>query len=201
MSDISDIKETDKTPESAQNNLDMIKIQAAMRGEKEQQAKVLQEDLKQFDNRPKPPRVEAAMQSEQKPILPVNEGVHWQDKGIVDVPTADLPWPEDVHGPQDFDHHISYPEAVQATYELQRMKPLIEQGYTRDDFAQADRIQGVDYANGRQQVYDLFYGSNAITLDKDGNNYDIVNGRHRIFVAKEQGLDSIPAHVREKIAQ
>lgn len=125
---------------------------------------------------------------------------HWEDRGIVDVPVADLPQPEGVNGPQDFDHHISYSDAVRANEQLQTMKPQIDSGYKSDDFADLDKKNGLDYANGQQRVYDLYYGSDPVTLDKDGNNYDIVSGRHRIFIAQESGNDYIPALVREKVA-
>lgn len=186
------IAENMNLPES---NLDMGKIQSAMHGEEQRQEKELQEDLEKFNNRPRPPWAEAPTQGAQKP----NEGVNWEDKGIVDVPVKDLPRPDGVNSPQDFNHHISYPDTVEAFDELQKMKPLIDKGYTGDNFALIDRESGVDYANGQQRFYDLFYGNDAIKVNKDGNQYDIINGRHRIFVAKEKGYDSIPAHVTEKI--
>lgn len=122
----------------------------------------------------------------------------WVERGIQNVPVADLPWPEGVNGPEDFDHHISYDDAVDATEQLESIKPQIAQGLDSGDFAAQDAANGLDYEHGKQRVYDLFYGSQSIRLNKDGDAYSIVHGRHRVYVAKELGLDSIPADVVEK---
>ncbi len=182
-----------KEVKSEQKDLDMVKIQASMQGLREQKEQEFQEDLDEINNQQKPPYMDVQTSSG------VNEGVHWEDRGIINVPVVDLPRPDGINRPQDFNHHISYPDTVRAMDELQQMRPPIEKGYTGDDFALADRANGVDYVNGQQRVYDLFYGNDAIKLDKDGNHYDIVNGRHRIFVAKEKGYDFIPARVTEKV--
>jgi len=79
------------------------------------------------------------------------------------------------------------------------MRPQIDAGYTSDDFADLDKAKGLNYEHGQQRVYDLYYGSDPIAVDKDGDKYDIVSGRHRIFAAKELGLDFIPARVKEKV--
>jgi len=33
----------------------------------------------------------------------------------------------------------------------------------------------------------------------EGDSYEIVNGRHRIYMARELGLETIPARVKEKM--
>ena len=177
-------------------DLDMKKIQASMQGIRDQQDRELREDLAKFENRPKPPW----MQDPAAPAAAEHENPHWEDRGIIDVPVADLPQPEGVNGPQDFDHHITYPDAVAASRRLQEMKPQIDGGYKSDDFAALDRKNGLDYANGQQRINDLYYGSDPVTLDKDGDKYDIVGGRHRIFIAREAGYETIPARVREKVS-
>lgn len=122
----------------------------------------------------------------------------WVDRGIQDVPVTDLPSPEDVDGPQDFNHHISYDDAIAATHELQNIKPSVAQGWTGDDFSAADEKAGLDYANGQRRVYDLYYGRDPIRLNKDGSEYHIIDGRHRVYAAKVVGLDTVPAHVIER---
>ena len=54
---MSDFKETAEPQEtkSTKDDLDMAKIQAAMKGLSDQQEQDLQEDLEKFKNRPKPP--------------------------------------------------------------------------------------------------------------------------------------------------
>lgn len=123
----------------------------------------------------------------------------WKDLGMVDVPVADLPMPEGVSGPADFDHHISYEDAVSATRLLPEVQAEVRAGKTRDDFWAADRAAGLDYAHGQERVYDLYYGSDPVTLSKEGGKYSLESGRHRVYAAKALGLDSIPARVHEKL--
>lgn len=189
---------TAKPEQFSKADADMAKIEAAMKGNRERQDKELKEDLDAFENRPKPPYYQ---DSAPPPAAGVQEKDHWEDRGIIDVPVADLPQPEGVNGSQDFNHHIKYEDAILATKGIQEMKPQIDAGYTSDDFAKLDKSKGLEYEHGRQRIYDLYYGSDPIALDKDGDKYDIVSGRHRIFAAKEVGVDSIPAHVKEKTSQ
>ena len=41
----------------------------------------------------------------------INESDGWIDHGIIDVPVANLPAPEGVSSPADFDHHIQWEDA------------------------------------------------------------------------------------------
>jgi hypothetical protein len=125
----------------------------------------------------------------------------WVDRGMQDTPVDDLPWPEDVNGPEDFNHHITYDDAISATRQLEEIQPSVNRGYTSDDFARLDSEQGLDYSRGQQRIYDLYYGSDPIRLDRDGEDYDIVSGRHRVYAAKVCGLTTVPAHVTEKVVR
>ena len=141
---------------------------------------------------------QAELKADAAKVTP-SEGSDWVDRGIQDVPVTDLPAPEGVNSPEDFDHHISYDDAVASLQRLEEMKPLIEKGYTSEDFAKLDKAAGLSYEHGRQRIYDLYYGSDAICLNKDGDSYDIVHGRHRIFAAKRLGLKTVPARVIERV--
>ncbi len=133
-----------------------------------------------------------------KAMQGTSDGGNWMERGIVDVPVADLPASEGVNSPEDFDHHITHDDAVESLKRLQDIKPLVDQGYTGDDFYKLDQANRLDYAHGQQRIYDLYYGDDAIRLTKDGDKYDITHGRHRIFAAKELGLKTIPASVVER---
>lgn len=149
-------------------------------------------------NRISPPASELWVQNMQGK-LPAESTSDWVDHGIIDVPVVNLPKPEDIAGPQDFDHHITWEDAKNTTAELPKLQSEVQAGKTRDDFHEEDCRRGLDYEHGRERLFDLFYGSDPIVLDKVGDNYTIVSGRHRIFAAKEAKLDTIPARVREKI--
>jgi hypothetical protein len=124
----------------------------------------------------------------------------WVDKGIVDVPVKDLPEPDGVSNPADFNHHISWEDAQAATIRLPEIQKQVNAGKTGDDFSALDQANGLEYKQGDRRIFDLYYGSDPVKLDKDGTEYTIVSGRHRIFAAKEAGLTTIPARVSEKVS-
>jgi hypothetical protein len=99
----------------------------------------------------------------------------------------------------DFDHHIAWEDARSATLKLPEIQQEVNTGKSGDDFMAEDQAAGLDYAHGKRRVYDLYYGSDPVTLNKMGEKYDIVSGRHRVFAAKELGLSTIPARVIEKM--
>ncbi len=127
------------------------------------------------------------------------EGQDWVDRGVIDVPVADLPEPEGVSGPQDFDHHISWENARSAAERLPDIQAEMRAGKTADDFSADDQQNGLDYTHGKRGVYDLFYGNDPVAVDKNDAGYSINSGRHRIYAAKAVGLESIPARVMEKV--
>lgn len=124
----------------------------------------------------------------------------WVDRGIVDVPVADLPEPEGVDDADDF-KKVSPEEMQVGLTRLQEMKPVIDsgEGANTDYWREFDRQRGLAYPDGYQKVYESFYGHDAIRLNKDGDQYDIINGRHRIFMAKQMGIGTVPARVIEKV--
>lgn len=105
---MSEIKETPEPQEgkSAQEDLDMAKIQESMKGLRQQQARELQEDLDKFNNRPKPAYYEASSKREGQPDAAlISEGQKKENPGsgnldMVQVEAAmkgnDLNWtPQD----------------------------------------------------------------------------------------------------------
>jgi hypothetical protein len=124
----------------------------------------------------------------------------WMDRGILDVPVEDLPDPEGVSNPADFNHHITWEDAQAATTRLPDIQKQVHAGKTGHDFSDSDQAKGLSYQQGERRIFDLYYGSDPIKLDKDGSEYTVVSGRHRIFAAKETGLKTIPARVSEKVS-
>jgi hypothetical protein len=66
-------------------------------------------------------------------------------------------------------------------------------------FERLDRQTGRDYQNGLQRVYEAFFGGQHIRLERwrGEAKWDIINGRHRIEVARELGLEAVPAVTEE----
>jgi hypothetical protein len=76
------------------------------------------------------------------------------------------------------------------------VQPGVDQGWTGDDFARVDAERGYDYEHGYQRIYDAFYGTDAIRLDGSaGGQHTVVNGYHRLYVARQLGITSVPARI------
>lgn len=123
----------------------------------------------------------------------------WINKGIIDVPVNDLPEPEGVKSPADFNHNISWEDAQAVTQKLPEIQVQVNAGKTGEDFSAMDQANGLDPQNGTRRIYDLYYGTRCIKVDKIGDEYFIDGGNHRIFAAKAAGLKTIPARVKEKV--
>ncbi|MCL4488664.1 MAG: hypothetical protein M1570_11115 [Chloroflexi bacterium] len=119
----------------------------------------------------------------------VCEGI--QSVSVDAISLADSP----VTGLADF-HKVSAQEMTEGLAKLQNVvMPAIAQGADADYFSQLDASQGLDYASGYRRIYDAFYGQGAIVLNKVGNQYQVVNGYHRLFLADQLGMKNLPALV------
>lgn len=77
--------------------------------------------------------------------------------------------------------------------------PGVARGMTRDDFAARDNGDPAAPPLRRTaDVYDIFLGSEAIRADRrpDGS-LNIINGRHRLQIARELGIKDLPGRVFE----
>lgn len=74
--------------------------------------------------------------------------------------------------------------------------PGVAKGMTRDDFTARDERNGAPPLRRTADVYDMFLGTDRIRVDRrpDGT-LNIVNGRHRLQVARELGITSLPGQV------
>jgi len=123
----------------------------------------------------------------------------WVEVGIQNVPVDKIDLSDTyINGPEDF-KKVSHDEVVRGIRTLQsEIRPAVENGADKEHFRNLDHQRGLEYPNGSQRIYESFYGQDAIRLDKIGDRYLVENGYHRLYVAKELGLDTIPARVIEK---
>ncbi|MBM3239285.1 hypothetical protein FJZ31_23580 [Candidatus Poribacteria bacterium] len=122
----------------------------------------------------------------------------WVERGVVEIDVANLPMPEDISKDLDF-QKVPMDEMKAGLKMLQEMLPIIESGVgaSKEYWAKRDNELGLDYPNGYLRIYEAFYGHDAIRVEKSGNNYDIVNGRHRIWLAKQMGIGKLPVSLVE----
>ncbi len=128
------------------------------------------------------------------------EKAEWIDRGIQDVPLNRI----DLRGEHLYDQQDprsdSYAQIADGVHKLEdTVRPAVGAGKERDYFQSLDQQQGLDPAkNGYTKVYDSFYGSDPVTVAKDGRHYEVDKGRHRLYVAQAEGLESLPARVKER---
>lgn len=124
----------------------------------------------------------------------------WVDAGIKGIRVADVDAREleHVQDPSDF-HKTRHDEMVDGFEKLDEVvDPALERGADSDYFRELDQRQGLDYEHGYQRVYEAFYGDSSVRVEKDGDVYRVINGAHRLSVARELGRETVPARVLER---
>jgi hypothetical protein len=87
-----------------------------------------------------------------------------------------------------------YRWAVQAWSDI--VGPGVERGMTRSDFSDRDERIGAPPLRRMSDVYDMFLGADRIRVDRQADgSLNIVNGRHRLQVARDLGIKSLPGEV------
>jgi len=117
---------------------------------------------------------------------------HIQAVALDQIDLSDSP----VHGEADF-HKVSHDEMVAGLTKLQQVQQWIARGATDQTLRDIDQERGLSGAQGYHNIYRVFYGDSAIALEKAGNGYKVINGYHRLAVARELGWTTIPARIVE----
>jgi len=99
---------------------------------------------------------------------------------------------------KDYDDFIKV-SAKEMEEGLKRLKdvviPAMAQGADGDYFYNLDISLGQDPVHGYKNIYDVFFGTSCITLDKAGGQLKVINGYHRLFVAQQIGIKSLPVRI------
>jgi len=108
----------------------------------------------------------------------------------------------DIQSAEDFADPEKYAGMRRETEMLTQMEPALSQGADVETFHQWDEANQIGhyspdrYVRGYADVYHSYHGDEAVALSGKGDGtYDVINGRHRIAVAREAGLQKIPAKV------
>ena len=123
----------------------------------------------------------------------------WIDRNIQVINVNELPNPDEIKTEEDF-KKVSLEDMKAGILRWQEMRSTIDSGTgnSSEYWSRIDQTRGFDYSGGYQKIYDSFYGQDAIRVEKIGNDYSIINGRHRIWAAKQMGIDQLPIHLIEK---
>lgn len=122
----------------------------------------------------------------------------WRDRGISAVPLSAIDLTDCPKDATDF-RKVPYETMREGVRKLlDEVWPAVKRGAGHDYFAGLDRDSNTDYEHGLLRVYEAFFGMEPIRLEKNGERYVVVNGRHRLAVARDLGVMSLPASVTEK---
>jgi ParB-like chromosome segregation protein Spo0J len=140
---------------------------------------------------------------EQKPF---SEGTEWRSVFVwIEV--------EKIHFHADGLHwnRISPQVAGESLESLARMRPyteMLHQATNLEISSCRERIANVVNENGQNvfsekdlHFFDLYFRNQPIKIDKIGENLDLVNGRHRLTIAKELGFKEVPVLLGEKFSR
>jgi hypothetical protein len=90
----------------------------------------------------------------------------------------------------------------QVEWGIDRLKSVVEpavgMGKGLEYFEARDRAEGLSGERSNAGVFRWFYGENTamkVRTGSDGTG-ELINGRHRLFVARRMGIDSLPMDVR-----
>lgn len=115
----------------------------------------------------------------------------------VDLNKVELP---DLEPNWQHSHGYSRQQMEQWVAELQEIQRLSqEEGYKPSDFEKM-RADSNPAVRALGQTHHQFYGNpkinqDCVVLEWRKDHYEITNGRHRVWLAKQQGVRSLPALV------
>ena len=70
----------------------------------------------------------------------------------------------------------------------------------RDRIAKLKDTSGAPLFSERDlRFFDLYFGGDHIRVDRINSSYDVTNGRHRLWLAQQEGIKSLPVRVNEPI--
>jgi len=125
------------------------------------------------------------------------------ERGFVAINVAEIPDEEIGSLSADDFHKYPHEEMLMGArrFDLE-VRPAAEAGSGRDYFQQKDRESGADYEHGLERLYDSYYGSEPIRVTKlKSGRLEVTNGRHRLFVAKEAGIRTVPVSLVEEAGE
>lgn len=123
----------------------------------------------------------------------------WVDRGVENVAVEKINTSDSIVKTSKNFEKVSFEEMKRGTEVMNSfVRPNVERGWTAEEFRAYDQAYGLDYQHSTLKIYDAYYGGSSISLCKIGDNYTVADGGyHRLFVAKEIGLETVPARVYE----
>ncbi len=128
---------------------------------------------------------------------PLPSGYAWVKLSEMDLADA----LSDVQTPDDFRPYATY-DMLRCGFDILRstvLPAIAERGYTADSyfFERLDQSANRDPGQGARCVFDSFFGDGHLAVQRtpNGGPLTVINGRHRIKVAKDAGWTAVPVKI------
>lgn len=122
----------------------------------------------------------------------------WLERGIHYIEIDTIPLPADID--EASFSKVPLEQMRNGIAMIQEMRGTIERevGASGDYWRAMDRLRGLGHRFGYEGAWEAFYGSDVVRVEKDGDRYNVVSGRHRIWLAKKMGVKWLPISLVER---
>lgn len=112
------------------------------------------------------------------------------NRTIINIESLDI---SGINDADDFEK-VSMSEMAEGINKLQYMLSIMLDGagMTADYWSNIDEQESNEYSSGYRRVYDAFFGDSAIYVEKYNGKFNVINGRHRIRLARQMGIYYLP---------
>lgn len=121
----------------------------------------------------------------------------WLNPAEVKIDGGELHWTK-----------INQETALESFRALEKMRPFLDKANLFDDKNRSscrEKLALLIDANGARKFadrdlrfFDLYFGNDRIKIDRDENGFDAANGRHRLWLARQNGVTELPVLLNEK---
>lgn len=119
--------------------------------------------------------------------------------------------------PQEFEvngdelewNKLTRENAFESFRALERMRPFLDKGNLfekKNGYSCREKLSEMKDADGEPKFndqdlrfFDLYFGNDRIYVTKLETGFDITNGRHRLLLAKQNGIKELPVLLNEKV--
>ncbi|CAN5744538.1 hypothetical protein BH20ACI4_BH20ACI4_22920 [soil metagenome] len=138
--------------------------------------------------------------SENKELTEWQSRLEWIHPSEIEIGGDELHWKK-----------ISRETALESFLSLDRMRPFLDRTnlFEKTNFSNCrEKLSGLKNENGDRlfdeqdlRFFDLYFGDARIKVDRLDNGFDVTNGRHRLFTAKQNGIGELPVLLSEKVSK
>jgi hypothetical protein len=91
-------------------------------------------------------------------------------------------------------HKVSSEDMRAGLAKLQTIIERVNEGTENSGeyWSKFDSDNNLSYEHGYRKIFDAFFGDSSIRVEYHNNQYNIINGRHRIWLAKKMGITKLP---------